>query len=125
MTAEQTGAPTTPASAQVHWRAMFDSRWLYAHDLNGKDVTLTISKVEKGELLNQDQKTEHKPVLSFVEPKSNKRLVLNKTNAKTVATLYGNSVSGWVGKRITLYPTTTRAFGQTVDCIRIRPQVPK
>ena len=51
---------------------------------------------------------------------------LNRTNLKTVQALYGTgfSTKALVGKRITLYATTTRMGGQTVDCVRIRPVKP-
>lgn len=51
-------------------------------------------------------------------------LLLNKTNAKTIAQLYGKRPADWVGKWIQLYPTTTEVGGETRDCIRVRNQVP-
>ena len=40
--------------------------------------------------------------------------------------MYGNYVEKWVGKKITLYVSTTRNPDGTgdVECIRIRPTVP-
>ena len=47
-------------------------------------------------------------------------------NARVIAGLYGGFDSeSWLGKKITLYPTTTTFGSQTVDCIRIRPLIPK
>jgi hypothetical protein len=51
-------------------------------------------------------------------------LLLNKTNATTIAQLYGNNPSQWVGKLITLYPTTTSVGGAEKECIRVRNQDP-
>ena len=103
------------------------SEWLWAEDLQGKDVTLTISRVGVETLQNVDGK-EDKTVLDFAEmdkrPKENrKRLGLNKTNIKTIEKLHGKHLDGWIGKQITLYPTRAQAFGEMVDCIRVRPQV--
>jgi hypothetical protein len=50
---------------------------------------------------------------------------LNKTNAKTIARLYGNNPGAWTGKLITLYPATTSVGGEDMDCIRVRNETPK
>lgn len=50
--------------------------------------------------------------------------LLNKTNAKTIAQLYGKRPADWVGKWIHLFPTQTDNRGEMVDCIRVRNQVP-
>lgn len=112
-------------------RLLFPSLYLSAPDLRGEDRTLTIRAVAVDEL-KTSAGTEKKPCVYFEETKAaaerdgkkERRLVLNKTNAMTVASLYGYEVDEWVGKRITLFPTQADAFGKTVDCIRIRPTVP-
>jgi hypothetical protein len=44
---------------------------------------------------------------------------------RTIGSIYGTFVADkWVGKTITLYPTTTSMAGRTVECIRIRPTKP-
>ena len=66
-------------------------------------------------------------MIHFVYPdqrRERKKLVLNKTNATTVAKLYGPRPSQWAGKRIVLFPTQCEAFGKTTDCIRVRPTAP-
>src|SRR5688572_24665427 len=108
-----------------HYRTMYDeSDMLYAHDLGGREVTLTIKKAYAGELVGEKGRKTRKPFLEFVEPKSKKKLALNKSNGKTIARLYGTDATKWEGKQITLYPTTTEFGGETVECIRIRPVVP-
>lgn len=100
------------------FRLLFPTDYIAAHDLRSKDVTKTIKSVVVEELRLTGGGKEKKPVLTFSDTK--KKLVLNKTNAKTIAALYGNDTNTWIGKPITLYPTTT-AFGRnTVDCVRIR-----
>lgn len=103
---------------------MFDSQWLYAHDLLGRDVVVTFARVVAARVKDSEGKEQKKPVAYFKESKDNRGLVLNKTNCKVVAALYGAETDKWIGRRVTLFPTTTSAFGQTVDCIRIRPTVP-
>ena len=101
-----------------------DTDYLFAFDLQGHDVTVTIEKVTAGELHDpRNPKKKAKKPLCFFQGKK-KPLALNSTNCKTVAGLYGNDCDQWPGKRITIYPTTCDAFGQTTDCIRVRPVVP-
>ena len=103
------------------YRTFFDRDYIGAWDLPG-DVTVTISKVEGRELISAGGRKTRKPVVWF-EGKE-KGLALNKTNSKIIATLYGNDTAGWVGKRVTLYPTKTSMGPETVDCVRVRPTVP-
>jgi hypothetical protein len=108
----------------AHYKEFFDqSEWLFFHDLKGKDVTVTIEGVSQGVLIGDGNKKSKKPAVAFVGAK--KRLALNKTNAKTIAAMYGSDTTNWVGKRITLYPTTTTFGRDTVECVRVRPSIPK
>jgi len=104
-------------------RRMYDEKdYLYAHDLDGKDVTLTITKVDAGELIGDGGKKSKKPMVSFEGTK--KKLALNHTNKKIIGGMYGYKASQLVGKRVTLYPTTTKFGGETLEGIRIRPLIP-
>jgi hypothetical protein len=101
---------------------MMDSPYIGHWDLE-KDFTGTIEKVEKGELESAQGK-QNKPLVSFQEAK--KPFVANATNCKTIASICGsNNTKDWIGKRITLYATETSAFGEMVECIRVRPRAPK
>jgi len=113
---------------------LFPNAYLSADDFRGADVTMTIARLTVEDLRTNGGSTEKKPCLYFVEIEDkhkrgrmddNKKLVLNKTNAKTIAAMYGNETDDWVGKRITLYPTTTKFGRDTVDCIRVRPSKPR
>ena len=106
-----------------HWKSMMDRDFIFAFDLNGKEVTVTIARVEAGSLTGSGGRKTKKPVVYF-EGKE-KGLALNATNCKTVAKLYGNYTEKWIGRQVTLYPTTTEMAGETVECIRVRPQMPK
>lgn len=115
----------------MHYKLLFPSEYLNSADLHGKDAVLTIRRVLVQDL-KTERGTEKKPVVFFEETRvkaeqngsKEKKLVLNRTNAETIAAMHGPEVDGWSGKRITLYPTQTDAFGKTVDCIRVRPTVP-
>jgi hypothetical protein len=91
----------------------FPSQYLKAADLNGRNVTLTIKNVDL-ETIGDDRK----PVAYF-EGKE-KGLVLNKTNANTIAFAYGDDMDEWRGGEIIIFPTTTDFQGRTVDAIRVK-----
>jgi hypothetical protein len=107
----------------THWKSMTDREFIYAFDLNGKDCVVRIAKVEQGSLASAGGRKTKKPVV-FFEGKE-KGLALNATNAKTIASMFGNYVEKWIGQAVTLYPTTTQMNGETMECIRIRPTAPK
>lgn len=115
--------PTAKGVVMPHWKSMMDRDFIFAFDLNGQDVTVTISKVVAGTLVGSGGRKTKKPVLYF-EGKE-KGLALNTTNAKIIAGMYSNMTEQWVGQRITIFPTTTTMGGETVECIRVRPVVPK
>lgn len=104
-------------------RAALDKDFLYSYDLQGRDVTVVIERVAQGTLVGQQGKKSKKPVV-FFKGKS-KPLALNVTNIKTIAALYGSfRAEDWIGKAITIYPTTTNFGSETKDCIRVRNKRP-
>lgn len=93
---------------------LYPSRYLKESDLRGRDVTVTIKKVDIVKIGDDT-----KPVAHF-EGKD-KGLVLNKTMFNAIAKATGELDSdNWGGHRITLYPTETEFKGDTVACIRVR-----
>lgn len=111
------------------YQKFYDRNFLSACDLQDDagrplSATVTITRVEAGSLQSPGQvKKRRAPVLSFANRE--KRLVVNKTNAKTIASLYGANTDSWVGRRLTIYATTT-TFGRekNVPCIRVKPEIP-
>ena len=109
----------------AHWRNLFpDEKYVGAWDLEGKaEAVVTIERIAIEELRdNQKNTTIKKPVLYFEG--TPKGMVLNKTNARTVAELYSNNTDNWIGKKIAVFATTCQAFGKTTECIRIKNQAP-
>lgn len=106
------------------FRMMFDKDYLYAYMLQGKEWTLEIERVLGGEITGEGGKKSKKPICWFKGRK--KPLALNVTNCKTIASMYGVRTEEWIGKKITIYPSTTE-FGNkgTVDCIRVRQGIPR
>lgn len=111
---------------KTDYRSMFDRNYVAHFDLpDGQDLDVTIKQVTGGELTAIGGRKQKKPILHFQEEV--KPLALNKTNGKTIATLYGNHVEDWKGRRITLFQSVTRdpSGGDDVPCIRIRPKAPE
>lgn len=102
----------------MHFKLLYPSEYIAAPDLMGKDVAVTIEKVAVETVIGTDGKKQDKPVVCFKGHK--KRMVMCKTNARTIAGHHGNDTDKWIGQRITLYPTTCQAFGETKECIRVR-----
>jgi hypothetical protein len=106
-------------------RSMFDKRFLGAWDCpDGKDVVLVIERCEAQGIKGTSGEEKKAPVLYFSNTKNKKGFVLNVTNAKTLIKLFGAKIEGWPGKRIAIYAARTMAFGEEVDCLRIRPTEP-
>ena len=95
------------------------SDYLKESDLKKQAIKLVVEKAEVHEV---GQEKEKKVVLSFTG--KDKTLVLNKTNAKTIASEYGDDYSLWAGNEITVYPDKTNFGGEIVPCIRVRIDVP-
>lgn len=109
-----------------HWRHMMTSDKLHAADLMGREVTVQIERVVQGEYPDHEdpKKKVLKPDVYFKGKK--KPLGLNSTNARAISRLVGSPrTEDWIGRWITLYPTTTRAFGEEHECIRVRNKLPK
>jgi hypothetical protein len=115
----------------MDYRAMFEGKYMGAWNLvdgegNKRDLTLTIARVEAQQIIGEGGKTNKKPLITF-EPKGDWTplpMVAGKTVAKTIAGMYGNDTRTWVGRKITLFATTTSVGGQEKDCIRVRPSIP-
>src|SRR5262245_44523841 len=91
---------------------------LKAADLPDEGQVFTISDVE---VKHFDDGV--KFIVRFDE--TDRVLVANLTNSRTIAGLYGDETDDWHGQRITLYPTETTFNGRQTPCIRVRSRPPK
>lgn len=97
----------------------FKSQYLRTADLKGQERTFTIDSVVLEEILSPDGgDSEEKPVVSFRD--HSQRMILNSTNWDAIAEIYGDETDGWVGQRVTIYPTTTQFGSRRVECMRIK-----
>lgn len=95
---------------------VFQSTYLKAPDLQSREIELQIERTEMVELDGKD-----KMVVFFTGKE--RGLVLNKTNADFIVSLYGDDTVNWAGRSVVLYPTRTSYQGGMVDCIRVKGQV--
>lgn len=113
----------TAAARLDHFELLFPSEYIKHVELKGKDVTLTIKKVELSDLQMRGGRKKKRGVLWFKE--TDKKLVLCRATAEVIVGLYGKFTGEWVGKRITIYPDPTVTFGpETVGGTRIRNRKP-
>lgn len=110
-------------TAKTHWKLLINPDYIGAYYLpNGEDLTVTIDFVQREVITGTGGKKEECTVARL---KGHKPFILNNTNSKTIAVLYGPFIEDWAGKQITLFATTTRMGGDTVECLRVRPVVAK
>lgn len=106
-----------------HIDLLFPSKYLKAGDLRGREVTATIEDIIPRHELKTKEGKEEKPLVMFLG--KDKGLVLNKTNAKAIAGMYGFDATQWIGKPITLFAKEVRAFGEIVDAVRVKKKKPQ
>ena len=96
---------------------IYQSKYLSYSDLQGKEPVVTITQVEIAKMDDGEVK-----LCIYVNNKP-KGIILNKTNAKSIAALYGDETGAWVGKHVKLVTVWTEFQGKPVQAIRIVPPV--
>lgn len=111
---------------KTHWKKLDNPDYLGAYALQpGQDLTVQIKSVGQEEVYNQtSQKKEVCTIIHFAD-KNIKPMIANVTNCKTISKIYDTPyIEDWQGKYITLYIAKVKAFGETVEALRIRNRVP-
>jgi hypothetical protein len=107
----------------THWKRLVNPDYIGAYALDpDQDLTVTIGYVTREAVKGIGGKSEECTVAHLV---GQKPLILNATNSKSIHKIYGPYIEQWSGKQITLFASTTRMGGETVECLRIRPTVAK
>ena len=106
---------------KTHYKRLMNPDYIGAYSLDpGQDMTVTISHVVREQVTGTGGKKEECTVAYL---KGQKPFILNATNSKSIAKLYGPFIEDWAGRPITLFATTTKLAGEQVECLRIRPKV--
>ena len=111
--------------AKTHWKKLRNPDYIGAYAIDpGTEPVYTIKLVRNEMVVGADGKKEECTVMHFHE--NVKPMILNATNAKTVAKMVGSDyVEEWQGHRVQLFCAQVKAFGDTVEALRIRPKEPK
>ena len=91
----------------------FTSKYLKASDLQGRDVTVKMGRVEQ-EKIGDDQK-----LILYFQGKE-RGMVLNRTNANAIADVYGGETNDWYGQTIILFEQMVDFQGKRVPGLRVR-----
>lgn len=115
--------------SKTHWKNLANYDYLGAYSLTSvKEVVLTIANIKRERVTTNGGNSEDCIVAEFKENEVNgvvvKPMVFNKTNCKTVESLYGEYIEDWIGKRVTIFATETKFQREMVPCLRIRKEVP-
>ena len=109
---------------KTHWRKLAPSNYLGAWDIE-KDTPVTIASIKQEMVKPNANAPEEECVIMHLK-EFNKPMIVNKTNLKSIEKATGTAfIEEWVGKRITLFSKSIRAFGQQMDAIRVRQSAPK
>ena len=111
-------------SVTTHWRNLFENKsmLLGSHNLNeGEELVCEISSTGLQTIKDKSGKDEQVPVILFTNAPP---MVLNITNTKTIAALYGDLYDRWIGRSIQVYATKVKAFGSVTTALRVRPVIP-
>lgn len=109
----------------THYKKLRNPNYIGSYELmtGGEPIELvvTIERATKEMVQNGDKKEE----AMVVYLKGQKPMIVNATNAKAITSALGTPyVEEWSGKRITLYVARIKAFGETVDALRVRKYAP-
>lgn len=108
---------------KTHWKRLQNPDYIGAYWLDpGQDKTVQIDYVVREQITGAGGKKDECTVAHLLNEKP---FILNATNCKTIAKMYGNFIEDWAGQPITVYATTTKMAGEVVECLRIRPSIPK
>lgn len=91
----------------------FPSNYIKASDLNSRAVLAVMDRTEF-EMIGEDRK-----MILYFQGKD-KGLVCNKTNANTIASIYGDDTDDWAGREIVLFEAYVDFQGKSVPAVRVR-----
>ncbi|MBR3208850.1 MAG: hypothetical protein IKF82_01135 [Bacilli bacterium] len=113
----------------THWKNLANYDYLGAYSLTSTNsIVLTISDIKRERVTATGGVSEDCVVAYFKETQVGdvlvKPMVFNKTNCKTVESLYGCYIEDWIGKKITVFKTETKFQRDMVPCLRIKKEIP-
>ena len=104
---------------KTHYRKLKNPDYLGSYDFQpGEERTVTVKDV-KNETVKSAEGETTCTVVHFIEPY--KPMILNSTNGKMLNKLFDTPyIEDWRGKSFKLVVKSIRAFGETVDALRVK-----
>jgi hypothetical protein len=90
----------------------FPSKYIRVKDLQGKRVAAIIVDASP-EIVGEDER------LALTFRGKVKKLILNKTNASTIANAFGPETESWTGRTIELFEASVEFRGKRTPAIRV------
>ncbi len=106
----------------THWKKLTNPNYIGAYDFDPseKERVLTIKSVSREVVAGPDGKKEECTILHFT---SGKPMIMNATNQKMIAKLADSPyIEQWAGLSIKVFVAKVKAFGETVDALRIKSE---
>ena len=104
----------------AHWKTYFPTRFIDETDLPKERTSPPICKVAFEDLQIPGSGSKEPKLIIYFEG-DGKSLVCNKTNAHTIAKLWGNDRDQWIGKKLAIYFDPSVRFGaEVVGGVRVR-----
>ena len=110
---------------QTHWKKLTNPDYLGAYAFDPGEVKVVTIRNVNTEIVQNQTGSKEECIIAHFTDATVKPLILNKTNCKTIAKLYGTPyVEEWAGKRIQLQVKKVAAFGDVVDAVRVMNSMP-
>lgn len=111
---------------KTHWKKLQHPDYIGAFELMRGDTNVELNvKIEsvKREMITGADGKKEECTIMLIPP--NKPMILNVTNQKNLTKAIGSPfIEDWATKTVTLYVAKVKAFGETVDALRIRDVLP-
>lgn len=101
----------------VNINTEFPTKYLKSSDLAGQMVRVKISNV-----VSENVGDDRKLIMYFAG--KTKGMIVNKTNAKTLAEVFGDETDNWIGAGIEIFSMKVDYQGRMVDGLRVRVPAP-
>lgn len=110
---------------KTHWKKLTHPDYIGAYELMKGDtnveLNVKIETVRREIVTGPDGKKEECTIMT-IPP--HKPMILNSTNQKNLTKAIGSPfIEDWSGKTVTLFVAKVKAFGETVDALRIKDQL--
>lgn len=99
------------------WDQLNPGEYIKAGEFGGKDVTMTITAVDRNDFLKDDGTPEKRGVISFSE--TERKWVTNATNIQLLKALWPRPEDA-IGHKVTLYAEKVKFGRETVEGIRVK-----